>query len=214
MFCILFYIISVDVVGRLTNGVAYLLMKGGSKDAWQLIHMHPLGRALMVGLLAGFVPSKIWLAASGFINSRYPRLLRRLNPDSLKRWMFAFFSPVMFLAVAGWVIDWLALRNQHSSALQTASPYPLATIFQGFLSTNCSDAFDWRVELWGDRFAFDCLIHVQLISIWTLTIGYSLAPFARKWASPLFRRADPEPANESAEENLPESTITVKTITR
>jgi hypothetical protein len=211
LLCLFFYFVSVDVVGRIAEAVGYVLVLCGSPELWKDLHEHPFGRSLVVGLLAGFIPLQTLLSASGFINVRYTQILKRLNPDGLKSWIFVFFSPVIILCLLSWMIDWFALRSRHSSVLQTTSPYPMSEFFDGFLSTNCSNFTDLRGDMWGERWKFSCLIHVQLISIWMLTIGYSLAPFVRKRILPLLRGEHPMPTDESPTEILQESTMTETT---
>jgi hypothetical protein len=213
LLCIFFYSVSIYVVGRLADVLAYLLAKSGSTDLWQMLHEHIFARALLVGLLAGLVPLQIWIAAAGIFNRKFAVMLKRINPDRLKPWVFVFFSPLMILALISWAINWFDLHSRHSSVLQTTSPYPMSEFFHGFLSTNCSSAADWRVDLWGARYAFSCMIHVQLISTWVITIGYSLAPLVRKHVFPMFTMEHPAPIEEPPTENLKESTMIGKTDT-
>ena len=67
------------------------------------------------------------------------------------------------------------------------------------------------MDLWGERYAFSCMTHVQLISTWVLTIGYSLAPLVHKRIFPMFTMEHPAPIEELPTENLKESTMIGKT---
>src|ERR1035437_2773781 len=97
LICIFFYSISIYVVGRLADVLAYLLAKSGSTDLWQMLHEHIFARALLVGLLAGLVPLQTWIAAVGVFNPKHKILLKRLNPDRLKPWVFVYLSPVIVI---------------------------------------------------------------------------------------------------------------------
>ena len=206
----LFYFVSIEIVGRTANGLAHLLAKIGSPELWQALQVHLFARALAVGLLSGLVPLQTWVAATGILNPRDVRVIRRLNPDRLKPWTFVFLSPVVLLALGGWTIQWFENSSQYESVLRTTSPYHLSELFKGFLSTNCSSSGGSAVS-WGDSYAFRCMVHAQLIAIWLIAVGYSLAPIFRKRVLPLFSKEGPVSRNEPQNENIEESTMTEKT---
>jgi hypothetical protein len=213
LLCIFFYSISIFAVGRLAEVLAYLLAKSGSPDLWQMLHEHIFVRALLVGLLAGLVPLQAWIAAMGVFNPKHEILLKRLNPDRLKSWVFVFFSPVIVIALLRWAFQWYENRSQYSSVLQTTSPYRFSEFFNGFFSTDCSNAAESAV-FWRDQYGLSCMVHRQLIAIWLIAIGYSLAPIVSKRVIPLFNMDHPHPIDEPSTENITESTITEKTDTQ
>jgi hypothetical protein len=207
--CLFFYTTSVWAVGRIAAGVAYLFARGGSLDLWQFLHGHPFARALVVGLLAGIIPLQAWLAASGLMDRKIQAYLWRLKLDRLKPWIVVFCSPILLLALFVWIIRWFENRSLHSSVLFAASPYPFSDFLGGFMSTDCSDAGNWGAMFWGD--SISCMIHVQLISAWLLTAGYSLAPFVRKRVLALLSGENPESFDREPAENIQESKMTEKT---
>lgn len=213
LLCIFFYSISIFAVGRLAEVLAYLLAKSGSLDLWQMLHEHIFVRALLVGLLAGLVPLQAWIAAIGVFNPTHEILLKRLNPDRLKSWVFVFLSPVIVIALLRWAFQWYENRSQYSSVLQTTSPYRFSEFFNGFFSTDCSNAAESAV-FWRDQYGLSCMVHRQLIAIWLIAIGYSLAPMVSKRVIPLFNMDHPHPIHEPSTENITESTITEKTDTQ
>ena len=213
LICIFFYSISIYVVGRLADVLAYLLAKSGSTDLWQMLHEHIFARALLVGLLAGLVPLQTWIAAVGVFNPKHKILLKRLNPDRLKPWVFVYLSPVIVIALLRWAFQWYENRSQYSSVLQTTSPYRFSEFFNGFFSTDCSNAAESAV-FWRDQYGLSCMVHRQLIAIWLIAIGYSLAPAVRKRVIPLFNMDHPHSIDEPSTENITESTITEKTDTQ
>jgi hypothetical protein len=213
LLCIFFYSISIYVVGRLTDVLAYILTKSGSPYLWQMLHEHIFIRALLVGLLAGLIPLQTWMAATGVFNPKHIILLKRLNPDRLKPWVFVFLSPVIIIALSRWTIQWLENRRLSSSVLQTDSAYPFSEFFNGFFSTDCSIASESNI-FWRDEYGFSCMMHRQWIAIWLIAIGYSLAPAVRKRVIPLFNTNHPDPIDEPSTENITESTITEKTESR
>jgi hypothetical protein len=210
LLCIFFYSISIYVIGKLADFLAFLLAKSGSPDLSQMLHEHIFVRALLVGLLAGLVPLQTWVAAIGVFNPKHEILLRRLNPDRLKSWVFVFLSPVAVFALLRWIMQWHENSSQYSSVLQTTSPYRISDLFNGFFSTDCSIASESNV-FWRDGYGFSCLVHRQLIAIWLIAIGYSLAPAVSKRVIPLFNMDHPDPMDEPSPENITESTITEKT---
>jgi hypothetical protein len=213
LICIFLYSISVYVVGRLAEVLAYFLAKSGSVALWQLLHEHPFVRSFLVGLIAGLVPFRTWIAASGVFNPRFARTLKRLNPDLLKPWVFLYLSPVFVMALLRWTMQWHENRRLSTSVLQTISAYPLSEFFKGFLATNCSSggesAFFWR-----DEYGLGCMKHMASIAIWLTAIGYSLAPAARKQVLPLFKTERPTLVEGPSDEDLQGSTITEKTDTK
>ena len=208
----LFYFVSIEIVGRTANGLAHLLAKIGSPELWQALHLHLFARALVVGLLAGLVPLQTWIAATGILNPRLVRIIRRLKPDRLKPWKIVFLSPVVLLALATWTLQWFENSSKYSSVLRTTSPYRLSEIFNGFLSTDCSGAGGSGV-FWGDSYGIQCMIHAQSIAIWLIAVGYSLSPVFRKRVLPLFTGEGSALQNESGTGNLEESTMLEKTET-
>ncbi|MGA3345203.1 MAG: hypothetical protein ABSC76_10080 [Terracidiphilus sp.] len=209
LLCIFFYCISIFVVGRLVNVLAYLLTKGGSPELWQLLHQHFFVRSFIVGLLAGIVPFRTWIAATGIINPKHARLLKRLNPDRLKPWVFAYLSPVFVIALLRWIMQWYENSSQYSSVLQTTSSYRISELFNGFFSTDCSGAGE-SAFFWRDGYGLSCMVHVQSIAIWLIAIGYSLAPAVRKRAIPLFGTDPRICRDEPTTENIQEIAITEK----
>ncbi len=210
LLCILFYYISVYVVGRLVNVLAYLLTKAGSPELWQLLHQHFFVRSFVVGLLAGIVPFRTWIAAAGIFNPKHARLLKRLNPDRLKPWVFVYLSPAIVTALVSWTMQWYENNSQPLSVLRTASRYQFSEFFNGFFSTDCSNASESSV-FWRDGNGLGCMVHVQQIAIWLIAVGYSLAPVVRKRVRPLFNMEHPVPLDESSTENIQENTTTEKT---
>jgi hypothetical protein len=208
-----FYGTSIWVVGGIANGLSTLMAKIGSPELWKMLHEHLFVRALMVGLIAGLVPLRIWIAAAGIFNRKFERGLKRINPDLLKPWVFMFLSPVIVIAFLRWTFQWFENGSQYSSVLQTTSPYQLSEFFKGFFSTNCSNASESNV-FWRDGYGLSCMVHVQLIVIWMIAIGYSLAPAVRKKAMILFNTDNSVPMDEPSTANIQESTITEKTDIR
>lgn len=210
---VLFYCVSIEVVGRTANGFAYLLAKIGSPELWQALHLHLFVRALVVGLLAGLVPLQTWIATTGILNPRDVRVIRRLNPDRLKPWTCLFLSPVFLLAVGNWVLQWFDNSSGYASVFRTTSPYRLSELFKGFLSTDCSST-GGSAMFWGDAYALRCQVHAQLIAIWLIAVGYSLAPAFRKKVLPIFSQESPAPSNEPKNESIEKSTMTGTTETK
>jgi hypothetical protein len=82
------------------------------------------------------------------------------------------------------------------------------------MSTDCSAGGNWGAVFWGDSYGIRCMTHVQLISVWLLAAGYSLAPFARKRVLLLFGDSNPKTLDMEPAEYIHESTITEKTETK
>jgi len=210
LLCIFFYCISIYVVGRLVNVLAYVLTKGSSPELWQLLHQHVFVRSFVVGLLAGIVPFRMWIAAAGIFNPNHARLLKRINPDRLKPWVFVYLSPAIVTALVSWSMQWYENSSQSLSVLRTTSPYRFSEFFNGFFSTDCSNVSE-SSAFWRDGYGLGCMVHVQQIAIWLTAVGYSLAPVVRKRVRPLFNMEHPVRIDESSTENIQESTITEKT---
>jgi hypothetical protein len=138
----------------------------------------------MFGLFAGFIPLEVWLSVSGFFSADIPEFLKKLDLERMKIWVAAFFSPIMIVALLGWISDWHAMHSKRATVLQESSSAPISTIFQGFFSTNCKNVSDVRLDLWSDNFSFHCATHIQLISIFLTASGYSLAPVIRAYLQP------------------------------
>ncbi len=212
LLCMFFYVTSIWVVGGIANGLSILMAKSGSPEFWRMLHEHLFVRALLVGLIAGLVPGRIWIATIGVFDRKLERRLKRLNPDRLKQWLFVFLSPFIVIALLRWTFQWFENASRYSSVLQTDSPYRFSEFFNGFLSTNCSNASESAV-FWRDGYGLGCLVHVQMIVIWLIAIGYSLAPTVRKRAMTLFSVDHAVPIDELSIDNTQGSTITEKTDT-
>jgi hypothetical protein len=208
-----FYFISIGVVGRIANGLAYLLSKIGSPELWQALHTHLFARALAVGLLAGLVPLQTWIAATGVLNPKDVRVIRRLNPDRLKPWTFVFLSPVLLLVLGNWTLHWIENSGRYESVFRTSSPYHVSELFKGFLSTDCSST-GGSAMFWGDTYGFQCMIHAQLIAVWLIALGYSLAPYFRKMVLPFFTSEGQVSQSEPQNENIEESKMAEKIDTK
>jgi len=85
-------------------------------------------------------------------------------------------SPIMVLAVVQWLVSWTAMYSKQVTVLGGASPMPYGSIFDDFFSTDCRDASDARIDLWGNDFFYQCSVHIRLIAAFLTAVGYSLAP--------------------------------------
>jgi len=209
--CVFVYINSVWIVGRTANALAYLLSKIDSSSLWGVLHQHPFGRGILVGLLAGLIPLEFWLSVSGFFSADVPEFLKKLDLERMKIWVVAFFSPIIIMALLSWLIDWYAMHSKRVTVLQGSSSVPISTIFEGFFSTNCRNVSDVRLDLWSDNFLFHCTIHIQLISAFLTSAGYSLAPLVRAHLQPTQMTDFEESVADSSEEIDPESKMAEST---
>jgi hypothetical protein len=185
VFSLLVYNTSVWLVGRTANAAAYLLAKAGTPELWDLFHGHPFAKSMGIGIIAGLIPFQLWLTLSGFIRVEVPEFLRKLELDQMKLWIILFYSPILVMALVEWVVDWFAMHSRTLSVLQDSSSMPIWRMFDTFFATSCRNIFDIRLDLWTDNFAYQCAIHVLMISAFLMATGYSIAPSLR---SQLLRR--------------------------
>lgn len=205
---LLVYNTSVWLVGKISNAVADLLAKAGTPELWDFFHVHPFAKSIGIGIIAGLIPLELWLNISGLIRVEVPEFLRKLELDRMKPWIVLLYSPVLVMAIAGWVIDWFAMHSRTLSVLQNSSSISIWGMFDGFFSTSCRNVFDNRLDLWTDNFALQCAMHVLMISIFLMAAGYSIAPSIK---SQLLKRAWAEhPATEDVtqEETQPTNSVT------
>ncbi len=177
--CLVIYFNSVWIIQKTLDALAYLTARSGADGLWQAIHEYPFGKALAVGFIAGLIPLQFWLSVSGFFSSELPEFLKKLELEKMKRWVAVLLSPVILIAVVVWIIDWEVMHSKTASVLVDGSSAPISSIFQGFLSTDCKNVSDTRLEIWPDNFWFHCMMHVQLILAYFIAAGYSLAPWIR-----------------------------------
>jgi hypothetical protein len=189
------------------------MAKGGSPELGLMFHEHLFVRALLVGLIAGLIPWWTSMAAIGIFNQKFEQRLKLLDPDQLKPWVFVYLSPVIVIALLRWTFQWYENCNRYSSVLQTNSPYSFSELFYGFFSTNCSSASDSAL-FWRDGYGLGCMVHVQLIVIWMIAVGFSLAPAVRNRVLTLFNMDYLVPIDEPSTANIQESSITEKTDTQ
>jgi hypothetical protein len=209
--CVFVYNTSVWALGRTASALAYLLAKAGSPELWEVLHQYPFGRAILTGLLAGFIPLEVWLSVSGFFNADIPQFLKKLDLERMKIWIIAIYSPIMILALLNWLIDWNAMHSRGVTVLHESSSVPISEIFEGFFSTNCRNVSDARLNLWSDNFLFHCTIHIQLISVFLMAAGYSLAPIIRAHLEPTQMTEPEEPVTDSSDEIDSESKMAEST---
>jgi hypothetical protein len=184
----------------------------GSPELWVALHQHPFGRGFLQGLLAGLIPLEVWLSISGFFSADIPEFLKKMDLERMKIWVVAIFSPIMVMVLFTWLMDWYATHSKRVTVLQESSSLPpISTLFEGFFSTNCRNVSDIRLDLWGDNFLFHCAIHIQLISVFLMTAGYSLAPVIRAHLQPTQMREHEESAIDSGDEAEPESKMAEST---
>lgn len=206
--CVLIYLPSVWIVGRVTNAVAYLTARSGESGIWEAVHQHPFGRSIVVGFLAGLIPLQLWLSVSGYLRAEIPDFLNRLELEQMKRWVVALFSPLIVLEFLTWIIDWSATHSKRVTVLAESSSMPLSTMFEGFFSTECRNVSDIRLDLWSDNFIYHCMAHISVISAFLTAAGYSLAPLVSRHFLPPVRLENSESDNDSPREDGPESKIT------
>jgi hypothetical protein len=210
--CVFIYTTSVWILGRTADALAYLLSKVGSPELWVALHQYPFGRAIVTGFLAGLIPLEVWLSVSGFFSADIPEFLKKLDLEPMKTWVVAIYSPILIMALFSWLIDWYTMHSQGVTVLQEGSSVPpISTIFEGFFSTSCRDVSDSRLSLWSDNFLFHCTIHIQLISIFLMAAGYSLAPIIRAHLRPTQMTEEEEPLAGTADEIDSESKMAEST---
>lgn len=173
------YNTSAWLVGKVAYGIEYLLAWLGDASLWNVLHAHPFAKSVGVGIAAGFIPFQLWLTLSGFIRAEVPEFLEKLNLERMKSWMVVLYSPILAISVLGWVDDWIAMRARTMTVLQDSSTMPVWRMFDGFFSTNCRNVSDYRLDLWTDNFAFQCTMHVLIISTFLTAAGYSLTPWIK-----------------------------------
>ena len=174
--CVFIYFLLVRLINGLITALAFITTKAGSSDFSVALHRHPFARALVVGVIAGLVPMRFWLAVSGVFNSNIENYLRNLKTESMKPWIWAFFSPVFVLDLLGWVGIWFEMNGRSTTVLQITSSYRLSDLVSGYFSTDCSGAGYWPLESWEMKTSFRCIFHVQMLSLVFLSVGYSIAP--------------------------------------
>jgi hypothetical protein len=202
------YTTSVWILGRTADACAYLLSKVGSSELWAVLHQHPFGRGILLGLLAGLIPLELWLSVSGFFSANIPEFLKRLDLERMKIWVVALLSPIMIVALTSWVIDWYEMHSKRMTVLQESSSMPISAIFEGFFSTNCRNVSDVRLDMWSDNFLIQCSIHIHLISTFLMAAGYSLAPVIRAHLQPTQMTEYEESVAGSSDEIDPKSKMT------
>jgi hypothetical protein len=174
------YSVTVFVARSLLNGAAFLLTKGGSPELWMFLHQHLLGKSIAIGFLAGLIPLEFLLSISGFFKSKVSNHLSRLDLEKMKRWIVVLASPVAIVALGEWIRDWFTLRSKLTTVLTEGPSVPISRMFEGFCSASCRNVSDIRLELWGDNFAYRCMVHTLELSIICSTAAYSLAPWVRQ----------------------------------
>src|SRR5580658_6937584 len=128
--CLFVYFISVFVLGRTFDAVANLLAKAGSPELWTVLHQHPFGRGILIGLLAGLMPLDFWLSVSGFFSADISEFLRKLELEQMKKWVVVLFSPFMVAVLGEWIIDWHKMHSKQLTVLSKSSSMPISTIFE------------------------------------------------------------------------------------
>jgi hypothetical protein len=174
------YNITLFVTRSLVNAAAFLLVKGGSPELWIFLHQHLLGKSIAIGFLAGLIPIEFLFSVSGFFRSNFSQYLRGLDLEKMKRWIIVLTSPVAIVALGMWISDWFTLRSNLTSVLTEGPSLPISRMFEGFFSASCGNVSDIRLELWGDNFAYRCMVHALELSIICSAAAYSLAPWVRQ----------------------------------
>lgn len=196
--CLFIYFLSVRIIGGLFSGTAFLSAKSGSLEFGNALDQHPYVRALSIGVLAGLVPMRIWLAISGVFKRNIENYLRELKTESLHAWLWAFFCPLFLLDFLGWILNWVDMSARNASVLQTSSSYHLSDLVRGYFSTDCSWTGLWPMEPSETKTSFRCMMHIQMISLWLMSVGYSVAPFViRKMSA-----QSAEPLSDSEIDNI------------
>ncbi|HTB95786.1 MAG TPA: hypothetical protein VK716_02160 [Terracidiphilus sp.] len=180
------------LLGRAFYAASYLLARNGAPELWEVLHQYPFGKSIAIGLLAGLVPFELWLIASGFIRREILDFLAKLELDRMKPWLVVMYSPVLFMAIADWVMDWNAMHSRTISVLGDSPTMPIWKIYEGFFSTTCQNLNlgDHRLDLWNENFTYQCTVHVLTLSTFIMAAGYSIAPFLKsrlpdkEWAKP------------------------------
>jgi hypothetical protein len=208
VFGLLVYFTSVWTIGRVVSGLAYVTSISGAPGLWQILHQHPYGRSIAVGLVAGSIPFQLWLSVSGHFSSNLPEFFRKLELDSMKRWVVLLISPIMVLALVHWIVSWSDMHSRQVTVLSGDSSMPYWSIFDGFFSTECRNASDARLDVWGENFMYQCLVHVQLIAAFLTAVGYSLAPWISAHIPRNSMATDPGPIDELPGESASESKMT------
>jgi hypothetical protein len=212
--CLFVYFISVFVLGRTFDAVANLLAKAGSPELWTVLHQHPFGRGILIGLLAGLMPLDFWLSVSGFFSADISEFLRKLELEQMKKWVVVLFSPFMVAVLGEWIIDWHKMHSKQLTVLSKSSSMPISTIFEGFFSTSCRNVSDVRLDMWGDNFQYQCSLHILWVSVLLMTAGYSLAPWIRARLQPTQMTEHEESIVDFSGDNDPESKTTERTEER
>jgi hypothetical protein len=187
------YFSTVWIAGRCIDGLAYLTARLGASGLYGAVHQYPFHRALFVGLIAGLIPLQVLAAASGFLKGELPESLKKLELEGMKRWVVVLVSPILLMELMRWLTDWEEMRTRTASVLPGSTSAPNYRAFEGFLTTNCLNVIDVRLDIWPDNFWYRCTIHVLTLSAFFTAVGYSIAPWLRKHILP---DIGPEAANE------------------
>jgi hypothetical protein len=179
LFAVFIFNSSAWLVGRTVYVAEYLLAEVGAPEWWRILHAHPFGRSIAVGILAALIPLQLWLTLSGFIRASVPEFLEKLQLDRMKPWVVVLYSPIFAVALVGWIVAWFAMRARTMTILQDSTAMPVWRMFDGFFSESCRNVSDNRLDLWNDNFRMQCNVHVLTISMLLMAAGYSLAPLIR-----------------------------------
>src|ERR1039458_3080700 len=177
--------------GVLLIRVAHLLMKAGSPFLLQSIHAHVLLTMFLLGMAAGLTFLGSRFTGRGWFRSKDGQTYEGFRLEELKPWTWLFGSLIFLLGVVLW-----CLEQGEKGVLSNLTP---ANFYHDFVIPDCSSA--WVIG-YKSEIAVACTMQLLFGGIWLASIGYSLAPMARRRSMSLLHsfRAEPE-AGISTEES-------------
>lgn len=153
--------------GMIFIKVERLLIRVGYPSLSRTAHEHPLAVIFLIGFAAGHLYLGSNFTGRGWFRSKSGLTYEGFKLEALKPWSWAIVSPVLLMGIA----FWFQIQREDGTFAQIA----WQSFYDGFLMPNCSNRRFFAIS--GDA---ACSVNLMFLGMWVASIGYSLAPIARK----------------------------------
>lgn len=160
--------------GALLIRTAHFLARVGFPVFSHWFHSHVLLIMFLLGVTIGQVVLGSNFTGRGWFRSKSGLTYEGFKLEELKGWSWVIVSPVL---LAG-IIFWYAMQRDGGVLTQIG----WQSFYRGFLMPECSNRK--VLGIGGDS---ACSIQLMFLGTWVASVGYSLAPTARRFVSNLFR---------------------------
>jgi len=166
---VLFWLLML-IHGAVLINAARLMARIGLPFLTLLIHSHVLFSMFLLGVLAGQVVVGPNITGRRWFRSKSGLTYEGLKLEKIKSWTWLLVSPVFLLGIVEWVLE----RSESG----VWSNITLVNFYDDVLMPNC------YLSSWKNYQLYPfCGVQLIFVGIWMASIGYSLAPFVRKFGS-------------------------------